>query len=103
MMSTTWRIRLPANHGETQMKTFMLAALLSVATLATPDTAQAGSGSFVWHHSTPIYVGKTTTTRTHGTTMNPRSAQVLRSWYSTRNNDRHQTRRSQGFLGLFGR
>ncbi len=65
------------------MRNFIIAALLAVASIATiSDNAQAASGNYVWHHGTPIFVGSGSA-RTHGWTVSPRRARVLRAWYTS--------------------
>jgi hypothetical protein len=75
------------------MRNPILAALLAVAAIAAhANTAEAGSGNYVWHHSSPVYVGKATKIRTHGTTVGTTQSRVLRNWYSPRKNVRHSIR-----------
>lgn len=83
------------------MKNLLFASLFLVGCLATANTAHAGSRSIVWHHSTPIYTGKSAP---HGLMMSPQSThQRLRGWYGTQGSRRQQVRHTRGFRALFGR
>lgn len=69
---------------ESPLRNCIFAALLIFcASFATSNSTQAASGSYVWHHASPIYVGKASPRKTYGRTIHPAGRRTLKRWYAT--------------------